>query len=254
MDALETAGFATWPCLEEEHVRGWRLRYGGGYTKRANSANATAHAAELSDADIDDIERRFSARGLEPVFRLATPLTPPGVDTRLAQRGYRAIEPSVVMRAALADPRAEAGARGPVLRPHDPPAPVISLHPLASWLAAYEQVSGKGPRAHDAHLRLLQAIDRPCAFALLHEGDAPVCCGLAVREGTRLGLFEIATRAGYGGRGLARSLCAGLMDWGRAQGARESFLQVGADNDVALRLYRRLGFQRAYDYGYRVPA
>jgi len=37
---LEELAFAGWPALESRDVAGWRLRFSGGYTKRANSINA----------------------------------------------------------------------------------------------------------------------------------------------------------------------------------------------------------------------
>ena len=37
---LEELAFRSWPALETRDIAGWRLRFAGGYTKRANSINA----------------------------------------------------------------------------------------------------------------------------------------------------------------------------------------------------------------------
>jgi len=74
---LEAAAFAAWPSERTLDLRGWHLRLDRGHTKRANSANATAHALPLRETDVDAIEDHFRRRGLTPVFRLpAGPPTP----------------------------------------------------------------------------------------------------------------------------------------------------------------------------------
>ena len=37
---LEELAFRGWPALESRDLAGWRQRFAGGYTKRANSINA----------------------------------------------------------------------------------------------------------------------------------------------------------------------------------------------------------------------
>jgi len=71
LHALESAAFASWPALEEEAHAGWLLRFGKGYTKRANSANAGPAARALTVADIAAVEALLGAP-IEPhLLRLA---------------------------------------------------------------------------------------------------------------------------------------------------------------------------------------
>lgn len=238
--ALETAAFSAWPALEpEETCCGWRLRYAGGYTKRANSANCTLAAADLDDAQIAEIESRYRRRGLTPVFRLTSVAAPPNIDRTLAQRGYRHVDPSRVM----------------LLSDLDRATPSEPLHtlPAERWLSTFMQINaGRPPVGQDLHLRMLQAIAGPAAFAVERLGSDPVSCGLGVvRDGT-LGLFDLATTPARRRQGWATTLCGKLLAWGRAQGARTAYLQVFDSNLDAIRLYERLGFQSAYAYWYRV--
>ncbi len=240
MNAIESAAFAAWPALEEEDFHGWQLRFSQGYTKRANSANSTPAASDLTDSQIGQIEQRYRARGLPAIFRLTTLSAPPAMERLLAGRGYRFTDASQVMVVPLAG----AGPDGPALE----------IGPdAAAWLQDFQRVSGHLGPEQAIHLRMLRAIKGPCAFALQRAADGePVSCGLGVQIGDWLGLFDIATRADCRGQGLARQLCAGLLAWGQRAGAPSAFLQVLASNTGAIRLYERLGFRLAYRYGYWV--
>src|SRR5690349_17938513 len=88
---LEELAFAGWPALESRDDAGWRLRFSGGYTKRANSINALSPEAEAYAGTVGRLEAIYRARGLPPVWRLS-PLAPPAIADVLAQRGYQAIE------------------------------------------------------------------------------------------------------------------------------------------------------------------
>ncbi|HSI49824.1 MAG TPA: GNAT family N-acetyltransferase [Ideonella sp.] len=246
LHALETAAFAAWPSLEHEDLFGWHLRYAQGYTKRANSANATAVAQDLSPAQIAAIEARFTERGLRPIFRLASFAAPEGTDSRLAGLGYQFLDLSLVMRLA--------GEQLPA--PHEAApftaAPLTFTDP-ATWLTAFQQISGKLGPDQAVHLQMLQAIRHPCAFAVQTDAAGkPVCCGLAVLVAGQVGLFDIATHSEHRRQGLAKALCHSLLAWGRERGAQGAYLQVVGANAGAIRLYETMGFRRAYHYWYRV--
>ena len=78
---LEQLAFRGWPALETRDMRGWRLRFAGGYTKRANSINALDHDAQTDDETVRSLEQAYRQRGQEPVWRLS-PLAPPAIGDR----------------------------------------------------------------------------------------------------------------------------------------------------------------------------
>ena len=251
LHALEAAAFRAWPALETEDLHGWHLRFARGYTRRANSANATPATPSADDeaaaAQVRDIEARFAGRGLPPVFRLVSFDAAPTFDDTLAGRGYRFLDLSLVMVAPLDG----------AARPDDDAPPPQVLDDAGAWLGHYRAITGSAGADQETHLRMLRAIPARTAFAtatLPGAGtDGPAAaCALGVLDGESLGLFDIATHPDARRQGHAGRLCAGLMRWARGQGARRAYLQVLASNHGAIALYERLGFRRAYHYWYRV--
>jgi GNAT superfamily N-acetyltransferase len=247
LHALEAAAFAAWPALETQDLGPWQLRFAQGYTKRANSANATRAVDGLSAAEMDAVQAFYAARQQPAIFRLASFCTSPGTDDALAASGYRFADLSLVMARPLA-----------TLAPAALTTPGLECLPdAAQWLPVFGAVSGAQDSAHRAdqatHLAMLQAIPGRCAWGVLRgAAGEPVSCGLAVVHGQCLGLFDIATRADQRGKGLATRLCQGLLAWGRAQGCDTAYLQVMASNLGAVHVYERLAFRRRYHYWYRV--
>jgi GNAT superfamily N-acetyltransferase len=76
-------------------------------------------------------------------------------------------------------------------------------------------------------------------------------CGQFARDADLVGLYDIFTAPAARGRGVARALCARLLQLALDEGARTAYLQVDAANAPARKVYTRLGFQDAYSYRYR---
>jgi ribosomal protein S18 acetylase RimI-like enzyme len=79
------------------------------------------------------------------------------------------------------------------------------------------------------------------ATALMVIGDGIVITGNVITDPSR-------RRMGYG----AAMMRTGLA-WAKSAGATVAALNVAADNPAAQSLYRSLGYERQYDYAYRVP-
>lgn len=250
IEAIEQAGLASWPALEEQRIMGWLLRASDGYTRRTNSANtAGAHTGQLDD-DLPLIERFFMQRGLPPTFRLLSTPDDLAIDRMLAQRGYRLCEDpcSVMARSLAGDALASASSSGSSGSPHQ-----LALLPGAdAWLSEFVRIKDDDGPHQKIHLAMLRALTHPTAFALVRAGDGEaLACGLGVVAGKHLGLFDIATAPAHRRQGLGTALCEGLLAWARDQGAHTAYLQVVADNHQAVELYRRLGFEERYRYWYR---
>jgi N-acetylglutamate synthase len=236
---IEECSFNAWPPNQTLLCDGWVLRLNGGYTKRANSANAWQHGPDFSSV-VQTAETLYRGHGLPVVFRL-TPLAAPACDAALEQAGYGLADPSLVMIKKLDAPSAGA------------PGLTILLRPDQAWAEGAFQANGIAERFRPARQSLLASIAKPTAFATMRDGNGhPVAFGLAVVERGQVGLFDIVARPEARGKGFGHQLVAGLLAWGASAGAHQAYLQVGADNIRARTLYERMGFAAAYDYHYRV--
>jgi GNAT superfamily N-acetyltransferase len=125
---------------------------------------------------------------------------------------------------------------------------------LTDWLGVFAQMSEEREGRPLALRQIMERIRGTCRLTALPARDDQdwAACGMAVLDGTIVGLFNLVTdparrRQGYGSE-LARS----LLGWAATQGALEAYLQVVFSNGPAMAMYGHLGFTHAYDYWYRV--
>jgi N-acetylglutamate synthase len=237
---LEELAFAAWPALESRDDAGWRLRFSGGYTKRANSINALTPEAEADPAAIARLEAAYRERGQPAIWRLS-PLAPPATDRLLAARGYRTIERSLLQVCQLSG--------DPVIHPEVR----IHVQPTAAWIDAFSTYSPVRPEHRDTMKAMLAAIAPPAGFAIVEEQGQPMAMAIGAVSGDHMGLFDVLVMPHARRRGLARKITESLYAWARGHGAHFAYLQVVATNDAAMPLYAAQGFRTVYEYEYRVP-
>src|SRR5579872_6902712 len=115
---VETLSLRAWPALRTDAYDGWVLRFGGGYTRRANSVNPLDRGLIPLADKIVACERAFQAEGLPIVFRIPSISADTDVDAALAVRGYAKSGKTSVRLAGLAaftgdlDGRVELAPRG----------------------------------------------------------------------------------------------------------------------------------------------
>lgn len=221
--------------VETATLGGWVLRADHGFTRRANSVlPLRAPGMPLPEA-LRRAHEWYAERGLP--LRIAAPVEARRLlDAELGERGWEIEIFSHVMTARL-DHVSDAGAPGVAL----------ATVPDAAWLGLYR--GGEG--ANEAGRALLTRHDR-VVFAALSDGADVVAIGRGVVDDRWLGVTAVAVAPEARRRGLATQIMRALWTWGRGQGATRSYLQVEADNDAAVALYRTLGYAVHHDYQYRL--
>lgn len=235
----EELTFNSWPALASCHIDGWLARFAKGITGRSNSLNALYPSACSLDEIIALAQPLYVSRQLPLTVRL-TPLCPEGCEASLIAKGWRIEKRSHTMIAEISNLALD---------------PNVTVAPSSStaWREAYHQANPRFDVAGMAIIAQIHAAIVPQAgYATLIEEDRIQALGMAVVERGTVSIHEIATFGAARGRGLGRRLVGSLLAWGAMHGAKRGLLQVQGDNEIALRLYRSLGFVRLYDYAYAI--
>ncbi len=235
--SLERAAADGWPGLEQAWIGGWLLRYGRGFTGRANSAlPVEPHADESS---LGEIAAWFRDRGQWPKLLLPDRLgtVPAGWTT-----GYEVM----VMAADITS----------VVVPSDSISHIAAV-PDEDWRRFYHY---RGRAAPEDAMDVVSAVrDGVVGFArignsateILAIGRAAVTTAPDLRRW--VGLTAIEVSENHRRHGLGTRICGELLAWGVRQRATHAYLQVLTDNLGALAMYRELGFVEHHRYRYAEP-
>jgi N-acetylglutamate synthase len=237
---VEECCLNAWPALRLTHFAGWTLRFSGGLTRRANSANALCHQPADGDAFVAAVEALYRRQRQPAIYRL-TSLISGDIDRRLGARGYGAEGASLVLYRELASPQA----RDPAIR--------LLPRPSPAWLAAMAALQPHTKKEAALYRRIVRAVAIPAAFAVLCDSEAGGAAALAFAAVHRdvVCYQSVVTDPNHRRRGHACRLMETLAAWAVEHGARAACLEVEAANSPALALYDRLGFQELYRYHYR---
>ncbi|WP_285775748.1 GNAT family N-acetyltransferase [Microtetraspora sp. NBRC 13810] len=266
-----------WPAPGRRESGSWVLRHAGGVTKRAESVLPLGVPGDLGAA-VDDAERFYASLGRPCVFSMGAGATP-GLDAELAARGYRVVDPTLVMTAVIGrgTPAGGDGVR-------------LAAEPTAGWIDTWQSVDGRfGDESRKTAERIITAV--PAVYASVSsasvsssssavpsrrapsagdpsrghslEGDdahdepalrhSPAAVGRGVlQEGGWLGVYCMAVVPEARRRGHGRAVLGALLSFAEQQGAQRAYLVVTEANSAARSLYERAGFTVSSRYHYRV--
>jgi len=235
---VEQACLEAWPAAQTIDVNGWLARLSGGPTRRTNSVNPQRHGPRDPTPSLPALAELYSAAGQPLIFRV--PTIAEAMDAALDRLGFGPPEAeTMTLLAGLTDTAAAAE---------------LNDRPDTDWLEARARLSGEDAEASAVFRAMIANLAAPARFAATRSGDGITSIAYgAIRQGL-LVIETVATDPAARRRGLARRTVGALMHWGMQSGADGACLQVVADNDAAVKLYRSLGFDRElYRYHYRRP-
>ena len=242
--ALEELAVNAWPALQTLHYDGWVLRFAEGYTKRANAVHPLYPGVEAIEPKIEFCECVYQEKGQNVVFKMTSGSSTQHLDRVLSDRGYIHDSLTSVQTLTL-DGVGEKVNLG-----------CATMESTASetWLTTCCQMNQINDRNKGILQRMLGNIIPAKCFATIYHDDTVVACGLGVRQGEHVGLFDLVVHPSYRGQGYGTQLVLNLLAWGRQGNARRAYLQVMLNNSPALHLYQKVGFREQYQYWYRIKS
>lgn len=239
--AIETAYLSAWPALETIEQQSWKARFSRGYTKRANSIHAFDPADEADAGPrIAELAAAYRARNLRPTFRV-NPLTGPAVAAALDVAGWDIYEPSLVLFMPEPGKLRAVAAVSQTLLPTDP-----------AWAKAQASMANYSQETQETLALVLARLPEKAAGILVYdEAQQPVGAALSmIADGIAVYNNVVVDAAGRG-KGYGRALMHAAFNWAVQNGARRHAIQVLANNERAVPLYKSLGFAEIYGYHYR---
>lgn len=242
---LEELAANAWPAAVVQIVDGWRLRFNGGITRRANSVWPNEDGRRLPLVEKLALVEDFYARWGGPArYQICPAARPDDLDAILVRRGYTLDALTAVQTASLT---------AVLARTEPKPGYTVTVTDSFDevWFATYCQAERVDHRAAEARRAILQRIGPRTGYALLRVDGHPAAIGLAVAEQGWSGLFSMATRPEFRRRGAATAILHALARWSQQHQTSQIYLQVMGNNGPALALYARVGFETLYHYHYR---
>lgn len=235
---LEELGSNGHVALDVMQYDGWILRFAHGYTGRANSVSPLYPSLKPLPEKVAYCEACYAKQGQAALFRITDADRELGAFLR--QRGYRVVTPTDVMVLDLPETDPAADFRDCV----------FDAEPRA-WLPAwfaFKQL--EDPVKQDLFRRMLAKVRVDTLFcSVLRDGKPAALSAVAIDQGYALLQYVVVDPA-LRGQGLGEKACRAILEKARDHGAHHAFLQVVQENEIALNLYRKMGFEKAYEYIY----
>lgn len=236
VEHLERLCADAWPAPVVRGLGAWRLRAGGGFTRRANSALAVGDPGMPVPHALAEVRRFAAEHGIPPMV-----VSPTGSPWWRAVRdeGWEPRDETAALVAGL-DTLADGE-----------PAPGITFGPEPSpqWWAVFDE-DGDDP----ARRAVVVPDGLTVGFGEARTGEGAltgVVRAALVDDHVYLSRLEVLSQARRAGVGSALTRAAAA--WGAQRGGRYAVLQVLRANESARALYERLGCVEHHRYHYLVP-
>ncbi len=221
------------------HYDGWVARFGGGYSRRANSVSLLTVSSIGLQEKISHCESLYRTAGQKPIFKIAPVHESQELDGLLNSRGYTKEGEAHVMTREIERDRI-VGSRF-----------VPSSELSEDWLDSAMELNAIDRSKREALRRILLGIQPQTCYAKLEIQNRTAALCLAVLERQWLGIYDVVTANHLRRQGIGQELINDTMAWGSAQDASKAYLQVMTSNQPALNMYHKLGFETQYTYWYR---
>ncbi len=239
-----------WAAIETLEYDGWEIRFGNGYTGRANSVVIYEDSTKRMADKVNYCENLYASKGIPCNFKVTE--ADEELSKYLLNKGYKAVTPTDVMildtesgdfKKVLADEGINDNSQ--IFKD------VIFSDSPTDWYEPYFEFEGfTDEKKIEAYKKFHENTKVTKLYVrTLFEGKTAAVASCAIEDGYSL-LHNVITDEKYRGLGLGRKTCLAAILKSKEKGARFSYLQVVKDNEIAIGLYKKLGFKKVYEYCY----
>lgn len=240
---IEELSMNAFPALSTMLVNGWVVRFGKGYSRRANSVNIIYPCSVEVRDNISLCEEMYKAQNLNTVFKLTERKQDFDMDVLLEGLGYGYEAKTNIMLKNIKNAEIDEETNTQV---------VIYREFREDWLKAYMTMNNANPEHFTTIEKIIRSIQPQTYYACIIEDGVISAVGLGVGEQKYVGMFDICVDKEKRRRGLGEKIMKKLIYEAAKDGYEYSYLQVVDDNEPAKKLYEKLGYKKQYSYWYRV--
>lgn len=243
---IEELSLNAWPAYQSELYDGWYLGYSNGYSHRINSVNTLESSTQNLSEKINYCEKIYSRSNLNTIFKI-TPSTPILLEQELINRDYHIEHRANIMTISLKD-----YIPNPTDNLHNAHNTLIFDIVSDQWLDHLFLLHNyKDERMKQTYSKIIKLIHPKTIPVLVKKDETVVGCALGVLERGYIGIYHVYVDENHRQEGVGNTLITTLLNIGKTYGASHGYLQVVHNNNIAINLYHKLGFQFLYSYWFR---
>ena len=265
---IEELSLNAHPAIQTELFDGWILRFANGYTGRSNSVNMLYPSEIDLETKIDFCEQKYKAQNLPAIFKIIDAESEDNhkkIDDLLKARGYEIVTPTDLMTLDLGDNTTPKNGRVKGLNEVSLDRPYLSKTDFckcedfvcfdfanSEWTDAYFNFANvTSEKTQQIAKQIMNLIQNKKMYCSIIKDNKIVACASVIIENGFAYLSQVVVQKEERGNGYGKLLCQSLLTQAKQNGAHTMYLQVLQNNDVAINLYKKLGFQKEYSYWYR---
>lgn len=236
---IELMMMRSWPALEEKTYDGWIMRFSEGYTKRANSINPMYESYFDLEEKYEYCRKLYEEKKLSMIFKIMESDNFKDVDNFLENKGLQKRELVIIKEIDIEEINYNIEKIN------------ISWGFDKKWFDFFSLENKLSSKEEKILKKILDKnTDNNIYFSKEIKGEI-VACGMAVVEEVRIGIFNIFVKESKRKKGYATEIIKAILVEARKINIRKGYLQVINNNEHAIKLYKKMGFEEKYRTWYR---
>jgi ribosomal protein S18 acetylase RimI-like enzyme len=237
---IEELSMNAWPSIQTVVYDGWIIRLANGYTKRANSVNPIYPSKINLEEKIEYCKKLYTKYNLPTVYKLVECNEHKMIDKKLETLNYEIVDITSVQicNDIKILEKNYSGIN-------------VNIDFTGEWINGFIGCNNIKTKFIETLKIMLKNITGNKIVVYKELDKEIVGCGYGVIENGYIGLFDIVVKENERGNGYGKEIVQSILSVAGNGGIKKSYLQVVNNNEIAKRLYEKIGYREEYKYWYR---